>query len=129
MSRLKTAFIIKVSGIVIVALGTFLYVIYTARGLIIGPQITVLHPDNGISTTTSTVTIYGHVLSSKKLTLNDFPISITSEGEFSEIVLLHEGYNIIRIQNTDRFGRNDTELLEFTRIVEKPPQSNSTQEL
>lgn len=115
MSRLTTAFIIKVSSIVIASLGIVFYATYTARGLIIGPRITVLHPENGSSTTTAAINLYGKVRSSKKLTLNDFPISITSEGTFFETVLLHEGYNILRITNTDRFGRTDTQLLEFDR--------------
>ena len=115
MSRLTTAFIIKVSSIVIASLGIVFYAAYTARGLIIGPRITVLHPENGSSTTTAAINLYGKVRSSKKLTLNDFPISITSEGAFFETVLLHEGYNILRITNTDRFGRTDTQLLEFNR--------------
>ncbi len=116
MQRLQIHFIIKVCLFIVIFGGILIYTIFNIRAFILGPKITILEPLNGISTTSPTIVIKGTIVSSTKLTLNDFPISITEQGSFSEIVLLHNGYNIIEIENTDRFKRNERVLLEFIRI-------------
>ena len=105
------------SGVLLV--GTILiYAYYQSLAIIEGPQISVIAPENGITSTTSLVHIYGSVRHAKETTLQGRPIFIDLEGRFSEQLLLAEGYNIIELTAKDAQGREIKRKLEL--VYQKP---------
>ena len=86
---------------------------YQMRGLINGPRIIVDSPANGSSLATPLVTIRGRAEQVAKLFLNGEPLTPDHTGRFERQLLLAEGYNIIRLDGEDRFGRRVERKLEL----------------
>lgn len=81
------------------------YAIFQARKLIEGPELTITSPINGIVVHDDLVNIIGVAKNIREITLNDRPIFVDENGNFREKLLLYPGYNIIKLQATDKFGK------------------------
>lgn len=89
------------------------YSAVTLAGFIQGPRITITSPQTGFSTTTPLVTVTGHAVHVNSFTINDAPTALDLEGNFSEQLLLAEGYNIISVEAKDRYGRTTEKKIEI----------------
>ncbi|MEX1087335.1 MAG: hypothetical protein WEC58_02305 [Candidatus Paceibacterota bacterium] len=99
------------------------YGLFQARDLISGPNVSIQHPQNGATVRTTLVNVEGITSNISAISLNDRTIYINEEGQFEEPVVLAQGYNVITIEATDRFGRTTTDTVE---IVHTPlAQSDS----
>ena len=102
------------------------YSFYEARNIIAGPVINVYEPRNGTFFSKPLVEIKGNVKNISEISLNDKQITIDKTGFFSEKFLLSEGYNIIKIDAQDKFGRKKEKKLELVfrgdndELVAKP---------
>ncbi len=106
-------------GAGVLLLGTIgIYAYYQSLAVIEGPQILVLGPENGITSTTSLILIHGSVRNAKETSLQGRPIFIDLEGRFAEQLLLAEGYNIIELMAKDAQGREIKRILEL--VYQKP---------
>jgi len=94
-------------------LAIVLYGLFQARNLIQGPVITVHEPQNGEVVHTAFVDISGEVKNISEITLNDRHIFVDEEGRFREQLLLAEGYTIMTLDASDRFGRHTRKALEL----------------
>ncbi len=92
---------------------------FGARAFIAGPVIEIIAPLNGASTTESLVEIRGIAKNISDITLNDRKIFTDKQGVWSEQVLLHPGYNVIKMNARDRIGRKTEKTLELV-LKEKP---------
>ncbi len=101
-------------GVIIVG-----YSMFALGGLFLGPKIEVISPMGGFATTSSLVAVSGRLTRANTLVLNGATTSIDLAGNFSESLLLAEGYNIITLEATDRYKRTVEEKIEVTLIVEK----------
>lgn len=90
-----------------------LYSLFSFRDYIEGPEIIINEPVNGTTFSTSTVTIKGRVLRIQDVTLNNKPILIDTDGNFSEVLMLLPGYNVSVISAKDKFKRTIEYKLEF----------------
>lgn len=95
-------------GIVILGYGYF-----EARNLISGPEITITAPVNGSEVGNPLVEITGTAENIAFISLNDRQIFIDEEGNFKEPYLLSLGYNIVRINAKDKFGRGTQKIIEI----------------
>ena len=121
-SSSKTALTLVFSlFLIVVVLG---YAIFSARHLIQGPQINVTSLKDGDVVTDPFVTIKGTTENINYISLNDRQIYIDSEGNFTEKLLLYDGYNIIKLYGKDKFNREKNLVL---RIM--VPESTSKQEI
>ena len=94
--------------------GTMVWYAYSkSTDFLLGPTITIVTPENGITVGHSLVTIAGIAKHITHITLNGRQIFITEEGLFSEQLLLSLGYNIITLEARDRFDREIRESLEL----------------
>lgn len=89
------------------------YSFYQSRNLLAGPIITINEPENGSTSEEQLIKISGAAKNIKKITLDDRPIFIDEAGNFSEKLLLSEGYNIIKISAWDKFGKKVEKTLEL----------------
>ncbi len=80
------------------------YVLWQARFLIAGPSITLLEtpPMYGNE---RIVPIVGIAKNITKITINDRQIFTDANGIFREHIVLENGYTIVTIEASDRYGR------------------------
>lgn len=96
---------------ILITVGGYGY--FKMRSLIMGPTINIEGPQNWAALGTSTETISGKAQNVSLLYLNDRPISIDEYGNFSEVVALSPGYNIISIKGADKFGKQTEKVLQL----------------
>jgi hypothetical protein len=80
------------------------YILFQARFLIAGPQI-VLKSDDTILHNARTITLSGTAYNITHLWLNDRQIFTDEAGNFSEALVLENGYTVATLKAKDRFGR------------------------
>ena len=88
-------------GLLVVAA---LYFSYQARFLIGGPQLTLVEEPN-VAQVSRTITLKGAAANITELYLNGRPIVTNESGQFEEMVVLENGYSVVRIDAVDRYGR------------------------
>ena len=96
--------ILKVVGGVILTGLIITYVIFQARFLITGPQITLNETPN-IEYNKRVVSLEGNAFNITHLWLNDRQIFTDKNGEFKEALVLENGYTIATLRAKDRYGR------------------------
>jgi len=112
------------------------YSYFALEGYVRGPRLELLNPINGVSTTTERITISGRAVHVNTLTINGATTSPDLAGNFSESLLLAPGYNIMRVDAQDRYGRRVEKTIEMTLIRERAetigtttPSTSSGQEI
>ncbi|MEZ4200572.1 MAG: hypothetical protein R3B69_03230 [Candidatus Paceibacterota bacterium] len=85
--------------------GVLYYVLFQARFLIGGPSV-VLADIPPVVQTVREVPLSGTASNITAIYLQGRPIVTNEDGQFNETVILEEGYNIVRIDVHDRYGRS-----------------------
>lgn len=101
--------------IVILAIGlifVFAYVLFQARYLIVGPQITMTDTLE-LKQNNRQVFLSGIAFNISHLWLNDRPIYTDAQGHFKEALILENGYTIATLRAEDRYGRITTVTKPF----------------
>lgn len=111
-ARTKLKYLLTAAFLAAVAI----YVSYQMRGLIGGPRIIIDLPINGTSFSSPLIAIRGQVRQVDKLFLNGEKLTPDHTGRFESQLLLAPGYNIIRLDGEDRFGRRAEQKLEFVLL-------------
>ena len=83
------------------------------RDFVVGPQVSILEPQDGETLVSDRVVVRGQGNDIAKMELNGRPIFIDEKGEFAEPLLLAPGINIIELRAFGRFGRE----LRVRRLV------------
>ncbi len=109
----KTKSILRWSSIIFLCVAFIGYGIFEARKIIRGPQINLVYPENGSTITDSLVTISGTTQNIKSLTLNDHTIYMDEKGQWKEKLMLPQGYTILTLAGTDRFGKTVEQQVQF----------------
>ena len=97
-----------IGTLVVIAL---IYGIFRAYPLLAGPKITIYAPHDGDVVASSTFQISGQVLRSKEITLQGKPITIDTEGHFTETLVPYSPYTILVLVATDSYGATVTKTL------------------
>lgn len=82
----------------------FLYVLFQARFLLIGPQI-VLHQEPALLHNERQIFLSGTAYNITHIWLNGRQIFTDAEGNFTEALILENGYTIATLRAEDRYGR------------------------
>lgn len=104
--------LIKVSFIAVGVFCAFVYIVFQARFLIIGPQI-VLTEDPELLQNERKVILVGDTYNISRLWLNDRQIYTNAEGKFKEALVLENGYTVATLRAEDRYGRETTVTQSF----------------
>ncbi len=99
---LRTLLILIGISLLIVTLGY--YVLFQARHIIEGPQITLFDAPQG-AIDGATTTVRGRVENIVAVSLNDRQIYTDDNGYFTETLVLPPGYTIMTLTAHDRYGR------------------------
>jgi hypothetical protein len=94
------------------------YTYFQARNLIHGPSID-LYGELGTVQSERAVTLKGNARNVVVLRLNGREIHTDEHGDFSEALVLENGYTIMSFEAEDRYGRNTT----LTRTFIYKPQT------
>jgi hypothetical protein len=113
MSRRETKFYLKAIVISLFLICLFGYGIFELWKYVMGPKIILASPTNGVSVSESLITISGQGKNTKAITLNDRPIVVDEQGNFSESLLLSYGYNTLKLKAEDRFGKTTEQELQI----------------
>lgn len=89
------------AGLVLVAL---LYGVFRAYPLIAGPSITIYSPADGDYVASTTFEVSGKVKRANVITIQGKPITIDTEGHFSETLVAQSPYTILVVVATDSYG-------------------------
>ncbi len=95
------------------------YSLFEFRWVIQGPIIEIESPISGEGFDNSLIEIKGKIKNVSFLSLNDYQITVDPSGVFKEKLLLSPGYNIMKLEIKDRFGRTEVQFLEvlYTKKV------------
>ena len=113
INREGTKKIVRTSITVLIVCIVLGYAYFASRDYILGPEILIFEPINGSTISTSTVKIKGQALRIQDITLNNRPLLIDEQGNFSETLLLFPGYNVSLISAQDKFDRTIEYKLEL----------------
>lgn len=90
---------------------TVLYGAFRAYPLVAGPSITVYSPADGDYVASSTFEVSGQVKRANVITLQGKPITIDTEGHFSETLVAQAPYTILVLVATDPYGETVTKTI------------------
>jgi len=111
VQREKTILKAALIGLVLVFIGIYGY--SKTKDLIDGPRISVSSPEDGETLFQSASVISGTAKNVSFLSLNDRPIFVDKNGNFSETVALLPGYNILSVRGIDKFGKKTEKTLQL----------------
>ncbi len=97
--------ILKLGVLLAILAFAIAYVSWQARYLIGGPELSVSEDVDTIQNE-RTIILEGIAQNVTNLELNGRAITVNPEGSFSEKVVLENGYTIVSIDATDRYGRS-----------------------
>lgn len=95
--------------LVIIVVGYGVFRIYP---FLMGPVITIYYPKDGEEVGTSTFQISGKVERAKEIKLQGRPITINTEGLFTETLVTHSPYTILVIEAVDTYGKKVQTILQ-----------------
>ncbi len=116
INRESTKKLIRITIISVISVVIVGYAVFESYDFVLGPSITVLEPQNGISIATSSVVVIGKASRIKNLYINNRPVLIDTEGNFMENILLAPGYNITLLSAQDSFKRTIEYNLELVYL-------------
>lgn len=107
-----------------------LYILFQSKNLLLGPRITVSEPNDGATLTYNLVTIKGVASNISLITIDDRPIFVDDQGNFSEKLIAPYGYSIIKVEAQDRFGKATKKLIHIylpdtVGVLESPVASST----
>ena len=106
--RLSRIIIFIIFGAIIL-----IYSIFQAWKLISGPVVKISNPIDGTTFKQALIEISGETRNISYIHLNDKPIFTDKDGNFNEKFLLSPGYNVIKIDASDKFKKRIEKRLEL----------------
>lgn len=91
-----------------------LYGIFRAYPLVIGPSITIYNPADGDYVASTTFEVSGKVERATLITLQGRPITIDTEGHFTETLVSQFPYTILVLVAEDQYGKS---ISKTVRVV------------
>ena len=108
----NTLSILKIGLFSLLGLVIIIYSLFQAWKLLSGPIIEIYTPQSGATYNKTLIEIYGRARNSSYLNLDGHPIFTDKDGYFKEKLLLSPGYNIIKLDATDKFKAHTEKKLE-----------------
>ena len=89
------------------------YSLFQAQKLINGPQIEIYSPKDGSTYNQTLIEVEGRAKNIAHLEMNDRPIFTDKTGYFKEKLLLSPGYNVIKLDASDKFKKYTEKRLQI----------------
>ncbi|MBI5077764.1 MAG: hypothetical protein HZB11_00115 [Candidatus Yonathbacteria bacterium] len=101
------------------------YSYFVLNDFVRGPRIVILSPENGFSTTTPVIIIFGKAVHANNITINDAGTPVDLNGNFRSQLILAPGYNIMRVTAKDNYARTVEKTIEIN-LIQKETSSTTT---
>lgn len=102
---------LELGALSILIILTIGYGLFRAYPLVAGPSITIYNPQDGDYVASSTFEISGQVKRANLITLQGKPITIDTEGYFTETLVAHSPYTILILVARDGYGETVTKTI------------------
>ena len=116
LNRSTTIRLIKYLLAFFIILVITLYAIWRSLNYARGPVIEIFQPNNGSSIDSKTVNITGRVIRVNSISLNGHAITVDTEGNFNEPLVIFHGLNIITLVAKDQFDRSVKKELQLVGL-------------
>jgi hypothetical protein len=116
-SRIVTVILVIFFVVVVV------YGYWEARGIVIGPVISI--PTEVTEVHESPITLEGNATRITSLAINGHTVPVTENGSFSEEFLPQVGYNRVTFEARDKYGTTRTRIMEILYTPTDPQASVS----
>lgn len=122
MTAMRISLTTRQTAFLVIGIILALYVLYQARFIILGPQISISYPKDATEVSEPLLVMTGTARNVARIELNGRQIFADREGHWSEKLLLSPGTSIMTVQARDRFGR-ETEKQVRIILISKSPNS------
>jgi len=102
---------LELALLVALALVAIAYGAFRAYPLIAGPSIVIYNPQDGDYVASTTFEISGRVMRANIITLQGRPITIDTEGHFTETLVPQAPYTILILVAQDAYGETVSKIL------------------
>ncbi len=122
-SFVVTPKVIIVSVVLLLVVGSFLYLYSEVNNFVSAPRLIIIKPGDGSSTDGSSTHVTGIAEKDAFVFINDQPVLVNEKGEFSEDVGLKSGLNIITVKARSKFDKEAVESVSVNANFPEPQQS------
>jgi len=112
MNRNATS-ILRVGALSLLGVVIAGYSLFQAQKILAGPVIDVYTPQNGATYNSTLIEIDGKAENIAYMNLDDRQMFTDKNGNFSEVLLLSPGENVVKLDAWDKFGKQTEKKLEL----------------
>lgn len=114
---------IKQSLFILAVIAVFSVVFYNTKDLFLGAPLSINTVPDGATVTDSFLPISGSAKHYSSVEINGRAIGLDKNGKFADGVVLSPGYNVVEINEKDRFGKEKRKMFH---LVAQPSSSVAT---
>ncbi len=114
-------------AIVLLLGGAFLYIYQEFKSFAATPRLVITEPHSGATIEANEIIVLGKTDKDARVTINNQPVLVGNEGEFSDKLLLQPGLNTVTVVAVNRFNKEKTETLSLEArypVAEAAPEKN-----
>jgi hypothetical protein len=105
--------ILRFGALSLLAIVIFGYALFQAQKILAGPVIDVYTPQNNATYNSTLIEIDGKAKNIAYIDLDDRQMFTDKDGNFSEKLLLSPGYNVVKLDAWDKFGKQTEKKLQL----------------
>lgn len=102
----------------------FFYIYKEVDSFISAPRLAVTSPQDGETIESRSVLVKGSTEKDAEVFINEQPISVNENGEFSENITLQGGLNVISVKSKNKFDKESVRSLSIKSNVEESAPGN-----
>jgi len=100
--------LLKIAAVSVLCLAIATYIAIQIQSIITPPEITVFEPNDGIAVAEARVAVSGQIDKRTEVWVNDIKVLPDQSGNFSTLVDLERGLNVITIEGAKRYSKRAT---------------------
>ena len=105
--------IIRVGALALLVVIIVGYSLFQANKILAGPIINIYTPQNGATYNSTLIEIDGQAKNIAYINLDDRQMFTDKDGNFSQKLLLSPGYNVVKLDAWDKFGKQTEKKLQL----------------
>ncbi len=109
----------------VIGLSAAAYLAYQLSALTAPPRLVVTSPAKDEVVNGSLLTVAGNIAGGADAYVNDSPILVDGEGDFTNVIALQDGVNIIKVSAKNRLGKTSTITRNILAHVPKTDAASS----